>query len=276
MISILGQAIRETRQNWRAAVKTFWLVVPVGVLLILGTARREWPEDIDRNQLAYLGIAQGVLSLLLLLFASIAAVAWHRRLILHEEQGWVPPWPRRHTFIYAARVVVLAIFYWVILWPVGLLRELTYAVLFGEVGVDGAAAWHRYLLSFEPFGTVLVVLAYVLAEGAVLALYILLCSDVLLSLPRAAVGEEGLRFAGKRTGLKRRTLIALLAAYEFPVVFAAVLGQLVIVNDQWGFRQESAFMLTTAAATLVAFILSLSILSVSYRADMMEIESEAP
>lgn len=275
MTSILGQAIAETRREWRAAIKTFWFLVPPGVLFLLARALiAHWPyERAQRNLFNSLGIATGILSILLLLLASIAAVAWHRRLILHEEHGWMLPWPRRQTFAYAVLVIGFAIVYLLLLWPALFVRELTYALLFGKIGADGAAAWSSYLLGFGPFGNVLVTLSVILAEAAVLALYLLLCASALLSLPCAAVGEKRVSFDGRPAGLRRRLLIALLIAYGFPIAFAAILNHLVVADEHWGFREEAAFMLTTAAAALVGFILSLSILSVSYRT-MREVQGK--
>lgn len=275
MTSILRQAIFETRQEWRAAIKTFWFLVPSGVLFLLARALiAHWPYDqAERDLFNSLSIAIGVLSIALLLLASIAAVAWHRRLILREEYGWLLPWPRRQTFSYVVLVVGFAIVYWLILLPAGFVREIIFALLFGKIGPDGAAAWSSYLLGFGPFGNVLVTLSVILAEAAVLALYLLLCASALLSLPCTAVGEKRLSFDGRPAGLRRRMLIALLIAYGFPVAFAAILNQLVVADGNRGFREETAFMLATAAATLMGFILSLSILSVSYRT-MREVQGE--
>lgn len=275
MTSILGQAIAETRQEWRAALKTFWFLVPPSVLFMLARALMEhWPYGhVERNLFSSLGIATGILSIVLLLLASIAAVAWHRRLILGEEQGWVLPWPRPQTFSYAALVVGFAVVYLLLLWPSLFVRELTYALLFGKIGPDGAAAWSSYLLGFGAFGSVLLTLSVILGEAAVLALYLLLCASALLSLPCTAVGEKRLSFDGRPAGLKRHTLVALLIAYGSPVAFADILNHLVVADENWGFREEAVFMLTTAAAALLGFILSLSILSVSYRT-MREVQGE--
>jgi hypothetical protein len=273
MTSVLGQAISETRQNWQAAVRTFWSVALVGALVNLAAARRSWPGDSTSEQLNFLGIATGILTLLLLLVASSAAVTWHRRLILGEERGWVLPWPRRYTFSYAILVIGFGIIYFLILLPAVVLREGVYAALFGEIGAVGALAWHQYLLGFGPIGRVLFALPAIVAELVVIALFLLLRARAMLALPTIAVGEDRLAFVGK--ALKWRMGVALLAAYAVPVMFAGVLDLIVtvVVDEHWGFPEQAAFMFATGAAALAGFVLSLSVLSVSYRANLMELES---
>jgi hypothetical protein len=111
MTALLTAGLADANRNIGAAVKLFWPVAAIYLVMILTAGVLGFFAALESG-LALLTFTLGNLIAFLYMFIVLCqgAVGWHRRILLAETPTWASLLPRQRAFQYALAIIVLGLF----------------------------------------------------------------------------------------------------------------------------------------------------------------------